>query len=74
MSSPIPNTSLSSGVGSIRKSTDPGRKPGGHETVAGDVDGDGDIGSKPWTPDRNNAIGGKSHFSYLENLLQEPSK
>lgn len=42
---------------------------GGHETVVGDVDADGDIDicSKPWTPNRKNSIGGKSHFSYLEN-------
>lgn len=45
---------------------------GGHEAVAGDVDvdGDGDIDicAKPWSPNKSNALGGKSHFSYLENL------
>jgi len=48
---------------------------GGHETVVGDVDGDGDVDicSKPWSPYPGNAIGGRSHFSYLENLtIQAP--
>ncbi len=46
---------------------------GGHETVAGDVDGDGDIDlcSKPWSAGKSNALGGKSHFSYLENLTNQ---
>jgi len=38
--------------------------------ASGDVDGDGDLDicAKPWSPRRNNALGGKSHFDFLENL------
>ena len=43
---------------------------GGHEAVCGDVDADGDIDicAKPWSPRQNNALDGKSHFDFLENL------
>ena len=43
---------------------------GGHEAQVGDVDGDGDLDicSKPWTPMPGNAVGGKMHVDYLENL------
>jgi len=46
---------------------------GGHEAVAGDVDGDGDIDicAKLWRPDPQNANGGKNHFDYLENLTPQ---
>ncbi|MCS7237743.1 MAG: VCBS repeat-containing protein [Thermoguttaceae bacterium] len=42
---------------------------GGHECVAGDVNGDGklDILGKPWIPHPKNALGGKSFVLYLEN-------
>jgi hypothetical protein len=43
---------------------------GGHEAVAADVDGDGDIdiASKLWRPRRDNANAGRNHADYLENL------
>lgn len=43
---------------------------GGHEAVAADVDGDGDIdiASKLWRPRRDNANGGRNHADYVENL------
>ena len=43
---------------------------GGHEAVAADVDGDGDvdIASKLWRPRRDNANGGRNHADFLENL------
>jgi hypothetical protein len=43
---------------------------GGHEAVAGDVDGDGDLDlcAKPWEPRKANALGGAGHFDYLENV------
>jgi VCBS repeat protein len=45
---------------------------GGHELVAGDVDGDGDIDivSKPWGVRADNGAGGKMHVDFLENLLK----
>jgi hypothetical protein len=45
---------------------------GTHETVAGDVDGDGDIDlvGKLWSPVRDNGNGGRNHVDYLENLLR----
>lgn len=45
---------------------------GGHECVAGDVDGDGDIDilGKPWIPHPQNALGGKSFVVYLENAAR----
>lgn len=47
---------------------------GGHEAVAGDVDGDGDLDicAKPWEPRKANALGGKNHFDYLENVGPSP--
>jgi hypothetical protein len=49
---------------------------GGHEAVVGDVDTDGDLDicSKPWSPRKGNALGGKSHFDYLENITPRPAK
>jgi hypothetical protein len=45
------------------------RQLGGHELVAGDVDGDGDIDlcSKPWRAVPWNGAGGRMHLDYLEN-------
>ena len=49
-------------------------KLGGHELQVGDVDADGDIDicSKAWGPRPWNALGGKMHVDYLENLLGSP--
>lgn len=46
-------------------------KLGGHEAVAADVDGDGDIdlASKLWRPRPGNANGGRNHADFLENRL-----
>jgi hypothetical protein len=48
---------------------------GGHEAVAADVDGDGDIdlAAKLWNPRRDNANGGRNHADYLENLAVQKS-
>ena len=48
---------------------------GGHEAVAGDVDGDGDIDlcGKLWRPRSDNGNQGRNHADYLENLqIQKP--
>jgi hypothetical protein len=52
------------------------RNLGGHETRFGDVDGDGDIDfvSKPWTPSRENGVGGRMHAIFLENLAGNGGK
>ena len=44
---------------------------GGHEAVAADVDGDGDLDicSKLWRPRKDNANEGRNHADFLENLL-----
>ena len=43
---------------------------GGHEAVAADVDGDGDIDlcAKLWRPRKDNANAGRNHADFLENL------
>ena len=43
---------------------------GGHAAVVGDLGGSGrkDILAKPWNPRPDNAVGGKMHIVYLENL------
>jgi hypothetical protein len=48
---------------------------GGHEAVAADVDGDGDIDicAKLWQPRKDNANGGRNHADYLENLAVQKS-
>ena len=49
---------------------------GGHELVAGDVDGDGriDILSKAWGTRPWNALGGKMHVDFLRNVGPLPPK
>jgi len=44
---------------------------GGHEAVAADVDGDGDVDicSKLWRPRKDNANAGRNHADFVENLL-----
>ena len=43
---------------------------GGHDTMAGDVTGNGrlDLVSKPWTPHKDNALGGRPFVVFLENV------
>jgi hypothetical protein len=38
-----------------------------------DRDGDLDFVSKPWTPSRDNGVGGKMHVIFLENLSSADS-
>jgi hypothetical protein len=49
---------------------------GGHEAVAADFDGDGDLDlvSKLWRPRADNANGGRNHVDFLENLLVSGSE
>jgi hypothetical protein len=49
-------------------------KLGGHEFQVGDVDDDSDIDicSKAWGPLPWNALGGKIHVDFLENLIKSP--
>ena len=49
---------------------------GGHEAVAADVDGDGDvdIAAKLWRPRRDNANGGRNHADFLQNLASDRRK
>jgi hypothetical protein len=43
---------------------------GGHEAIAADVDGDGDIDlcAKLWMPRKDNANSGRNHADFVENL------
>ena len=43
---------------------------GGHEAVVGDVTGNGrpDVVSKPWRPQPDNGVGGKTYVVFLENV------
>jgi hypothetical protein len=43
---------------------------GGHEAVVGDVTGNGlpDVISKPWSPRKTNAVGGRMYVVFLENV------
>jgi hypothetical protein len=42
---------------------------GGHQTLVGDITGNGkpDIISKPWNANKNNALGGRVFVVFLEN-------
>jgi hypothetical protein len=43
---------------------------GGHEAVVGDITGNGlpDVISKPWSPRKTNAVGGRMYVVFLENV------
>ena len=45
---------------------------GGHDAVVGDITGNGlpDIISKPWNPQKSNAVGGKMFVVFLENISE----
>ena len=45
---------------------------GGHAAVVGDITGNGlpDIISKPWSPRKDNAVGGKMFVVFLENVSE----
>jgi hypothetical protein len=52
------------------------KRLGGHELQVGDVDADGDIDivSKPWGCLPWNALNGKIHVDFLENLFRAPRR
>ncbi len=43
---------------------------GGHAAVVGDVTGNGllDVIANPWNPRPDNALGGRMHVVFLENI------
>jgi hypothetical protein len=49
---------------------------GGHDVIFGDVDGDGDLDAyfKVWANYKKNALDGKPHVDYLENLTVHDEK
>ena len=48
-------------------------KLGGHETVVGDITGNGlpDMLTKPWRSYKKNALGGKMYVMFLENVSSQ---